>query len=845
MADDITQGGTPEKPKRARRAKSVEHTSMGLRAGETPPEGFKTIVRSGVKRDSKRTRGTSAVKIQPTPVKERSVAYAPKQREYASAGKYTVFDDKRGVLKDDVEFRNKMRAYKDSKIAGLFGDGGLGSADIADSGNMGYYSYEFPVDALELPQSRAEELRFYRLASDRDPIVGRAIDLHTELPLSKLTLEKPKCSSQKFADYVFDYFNRVVSESAMFEDIMAATREYFIIGEAFLFVEDSDVEIDLCDEAKKVLKRLTPGGDAEPGSEAENKIDGAYETMLDYMNPKHSSWVKKAAIFLKEAKDVNLEFDPDKETTAMVVADILEKRASVINKQKAMAKIAKIISRNAEEALKTAAPGDAGAPVGGAFPAGAEADNPHPGGDAPPAPGEEAAPGEGGDAEGADAGMPPMGGGGGGMGGGGGFGGDMPDRTQEAIETADQAKNQAEIMQLKRLLKLLEKKKELLEELKELREAKAKEKEVFSHVCNKDYMGFERIQILPPEQIEIKNDGKLGSGVEIFYKPADNQKNTYLEDSEVSAEVKAKIEEDGLIPLNQDPFKGSYVLHMARKKSGYELHGRSILQRCIRTVIYREKLRQVQTTIASRNMTPKRLIVADGISAPEVAALRAHVDEAVADPDYSIVVNYECTWSEIGSEGRLLSLDAEWQHTNSDLAIGLGFSPEILIGEGMYGGNRIQLEILNTTYLQFRDVISRMIEDKIFKPIAMKKGFYELDDYGQPRWIFPKVTFSRMALRDSGDLYEMMFNLYSKGSLPIGIILEFLNIDPETCKRQLEDDMYTVNDSKFNELIANLYTAAPEQLLPRTDLINKLAKGLQLKQNDIDAEGLEGSGEGA
>src|SRR5208283_2011017 len=287
------------------------------------------------------------------------------------------------------------------------------------------------------------------------------------------------------------------------------------------------------------------------------------------------------------------------------------------------------------------------------------------------------------------------------------------------------------------------------EELRDLKMKKHKEKELFGHICNKEYMGFERIQILPPEQVEIKNDGQLGESVEIYYKPADNQKNTYLQDAEVSEKVKAKIEEEGLIPLNQDPFEGSYVLHLPRKKSGYELHGRSILQRCIRTVIYREKLRQVQTSIASRNMTPKTMVIAPGIPTSEVMALRAHIDEAKADPDYSVVLNYEARWDEIGSEGRLLVLDGEYQHTNSDLATGLGLSPEILIGEGMYSGNRIQLEIMNVSYLQFRDLLTGIIEDNIFKPIAMEKGFYEMDKYGRPRWIYPKVSFSRMALRDS------------------------------------------------------------------------------------------------
>jgi hypothetical protein len=32
--------------------------------------------------------------------------------------------------------------------------------------------------------------------------------------------------------------------------------------------------------------------------------------------------------------------------------------------------------------------------------------------------------------------------------------------------------------------------------------------------------------------------------------------------------------------------------------------------------------------------------------ADEVMRLRAHIDEAITDPDYSVVVSYECEWIE-------------------------------------------------------------------------------------------------------------------------------------------------------------------------------------------------------
>src|SRR5271157_1781039 len=198
-------------------------------------------------------------------------------QEFASAGRYTTLSADGKQIRDDVAYRGRVRAMRglaDSLLGtdetiqtgktagGLFGgDSGVGYADIADSNNIGYYSYEFPVDALELPASRAEELRFYRLAYDRDPIVGRAIDMHTELPVSKMTAEKPKCSSEEYADYVYDDFQRFMNRTRLFQVIIDAAREYWCIGETFLFIEDPE-DIEPCKAAKDVLeKEGKRGGD--------------------------------------------------------------------------------------------------------------------------------------------------------------------------------------------------------------------------------------------------------------------------------------------------------------------------------------------------------------------------------------------------------------------------------------------------------------------------------------------------------------------------------------------------------------------------------------------------------
>jgi hypothetical protein len=127
----------------------------------------------------------------------------------------------------------------------------------------------------------------------------------------------------------------------------------------------------------------------------------------------------------------------------------------------------------------------------------------------------------------------------------------------------------------------------------------------------------------------------------------------------------------------------------------------------------------------------------------------------------------------------------------------------------------------------------------------MKKGFYEIDMYGRARWLYPEIKFGRMALRNSGETYQMLFDLYQKGSVPISVLLELLDIDPEICRKNLEADLFTVNDSKFNAFLENLYSnIAGNDVFNQTDLMDRIKKTLGLKEKDVEDADLEGSGEG-
>lgn len=255
---------------------------------------------------------------------------------------------------------------------------------------------------------------------------------------------------------------------------------------------------------------------------------------------------------------------------------------------------------------------------------------------------------------------------------------------------------------------------------------------------------------------------------------------------------------------------------------------------CLRTLYYREKLRQAQTQIASRAMTPKRIVWAEDISQTDVDDLREQVDLALVDPDYSIVANYEVHWEEMGSKDRLLDLSSEYEITDKQLHAGLGVTESLLSGETLYSGDRLKLEVINTRYMFLREVLQEYVEEYLFKPVARRKGFVEKDEWGDEEVLSPRLSFTRLPLRDSQDTYDALFNLYQKGSISIDLILEMFNIDPHDTRVKLEKDMFTVNDSTFNEAMRGIYGAVAQKIVDETDVTDKIIQYLKLKPKEAE-----------
>lgn len=347
---------------------------------------------------------------------------------------------------------------------------------------------------------------------------------------------------------------------------------------------------------------------------------------------------------------------------------------------------------------------------------------------------------------------------------------------------------------------------------------------------NAEYPGWNRIIILPPDAVEVSTY-PFSDKVDIKVIPPVNTKNVEAHEGDpnygIPNEIKESMEQDGKIPLDTDPNTGSFVHVLKRGGSYYDDLGQSLLDPILGTMIFREKLRQAQTSIATRHMTPFRVIWGENLSSFHMDDLRAQVDLALQDPDYSIIANYEINWQEFGANDRLLDLTAEYEEAEKRLMVALGFTSEILRGEGSYAGNRLNLEIINTEFMQLREIISEFVEDYIFAPVARRKGFFEIDRFGNKKLLYPKLSFSRLALKDNQEVFGALLDLYQKGAIPISYVLDLFNIDAPSAYKEMKEDLFTPKDSTYNDFLRNIYQAAAEKLIEGTNIVDLITRNLK------------------
>ena len=175
------------------------------------------------------------------------------QTKVAAVMKSSRLDKKSNYGSGLVGFSSSMASGSSVPAGGGYGGG---ASRTVEGGGGNYYSPELSTDFLELPQSIDEMRNHFRFFYRTDPIIGQAIDIHTDLPLSKVRLARPDRGDREMADAAMRFCEQWVKDVGLNMRLEEILHEFNLLGEVYGFAEDTneDMPEDVTHEVQQVYR---------------------------------------------------------------------------------------------------------------------------------------------------------------------------------------------------------------------------------------------------------------------------------------------------------------------------------------------------------------------------------------------------------------------------------------------------------------------------------------------------------------------------------------------------------------------------------------------------------------
>lgn len=326
-------------------------------------------------------------------------------------------------------------------------------------------------------------------------------------------------------------------------------------------------------------------------------------------------------------------------------------------------------------------------------------------------------------------------------------------------------------------------------------------------ILNPDYINIKTsvfaddsiIELIPDDMIsEIVREGPRGENAELYNQMPD--------------EVIRAVKMNRNIKLDN-----RLITHIAHKSSDYESWGTPLMMRCFKALIYKDKLRAAQDAIANRHIFPIRLakLGTPGEPYPTDADLNKFRDllmMADEDPYNFIIYHYGVQMDYVGSSGKILPLNTEFDFVQKELMAGLNINEAMINGQGP-GGQGDVGNALGKRYMSYRYKLEKFIINKIYKPIAEMQGFFKVDPAqktsqahlsdkkklilakkGEMELVIPHIRWSQRNLTSDQSAVTLLQNLQGKKLVSNRTILNIIGLNPEVEKKQLEEERGTVFD---------------------------------------------------
>lgn len=228
------------------------------------------------------------------------------------------------------------------------------------------------------------------------------------------------------------------------------------------------------------------------------------------------------------------------------------------------------------------------------------------------------------------------------------------------------------------------------------------------------------------------------------------------------------------------PLDNNNVSHLKYNPYPYGVYGTSIVRRLFKTLTYKDKLMTAQWIVAERLILPIRVVKVGDAERPagasDIADVQQQLAQTATDPNLTLVTHHAFDYDWIGSNGKVLTLSNEFDLINKEILQGLMINEALLSGEmAGYQSAAIGAEALIQRMESWRLELARWIEDRIYKPIAQMRGFIDeaaSDEIGEPVWIYPKVHWNDLNLRDDTQQKQLLLQLHERQLVSAETLLE-------------------------------------------------------------------------
>jgi very-short-patch-repair endonuclease len=302
-------------------------------------------------------------------------------------------------------------------------------------------------------------------------------------------------------------------------------------------------------------------------------------------------------------------------------------------------------------------------------------------------------------------------------------------------------------------------------------------------VCDHEGGTIKRIVILNPDYVDVISS-PLDPDPVIVLRPDEELKSLVLNKRNGHQKISQRVAQ---LIMSGQPIQldSRFVSHLKYGESGYSKYGTGMVKRLFPILSYKTKLMMAQWTVAERLIVPIKLAKVGSNDRPagpvDIASVQEMLHGVSQEPNVTLVTYHDFDLTFVGASGQVLQLSTEFEFINQEIFDGLMINKALLGGEGpTFQSAAVGIEAMISRMESFRYEVAEWIEEKIYKPEAIRQGFFKRDkDTGLNRPVYPKIKFNSLNLRDQQQWRRDVLDLYKEGLLSGAAVLEVFGFNPD------------------------------------------------------------------